>query len=56
MCGDLKQLPPVVSRGTGPDAESTLLGRVVMNSHVPKVQLRVQHRYPSVVSKFVSEV
>ena len=57
LCGDQKQLPPVVThQRASPDVGLTLLGRLMMNSQIPKIKLTMQYRYPKVISEFVSEV
>jgi len=57
ICGDLKQLPPVVTtQRYRRELESTLMERALLNPRVEKVQLQMQHRYPKVIGDFVSEV
>ena len=57
ICGDLKQLPPVVTaKCHRRELENTLMERALLNPGIEKVQLQIQHRYPKVIGDFVSEV
>ena len=57
ICGDLKQLPPVVmSRVRRVDLEFTLMERAMLGSQVVRVKLQFQHRYPRIIGEFVSKV